>query len=179
MPTPDYFYWDTVALFEIQHAAWLWFDEEPPPGAFQPEGASLWPGKILAAEGMLQRETGNAYCPFARSQKLRYVIHVHEPMAPRSLLLEVAVKLGVTPPFLFPEVRTQPPQSIPPDDVIPPHTKGTLYKLIAAIFVAYNGVIPTLDELKKDFEARECGDFDSDFLKKTLKIAAEKVNKIK
>lgn len=65
------------------------------------------------------------------------------------------------------------------DDVIPPRTKGTLYALLAAVFVAYNGSIPSLEELQRDFEGKDCKEFDPEFLKDTLKKVAEKINKIK
>lgn len=66
-----------------------------------------------------------------------------------------------------------------PAETIPPRTKGTLYALLAAVFVAYNGSIPSLEELQRDLEGRDCKEFDPEFLKDTLKKVAEKINKIK
>ena len=66
-----------------------------------------------------------------------------------------------------------------PAETIPPRTKGTLYDLLGAIFVAYNGMIPDLAGLQLDLAAKDCKEFDPDFLKETLKKVAEKVNKIK
>ena len=139
MATPDYSYWDTVELFEVQYAAWLWFDEEPPPGAFQIGGDSMWPGKILAAEGMLHRETGRGNGFFPRGHHVRKA--QTEPFAPRSLLREVALKLEVTPPFLFPEERIQPQPPLPSDaqaiELAPAPAQGVsreaLLKIIGAL----------------------------------------------
>ena len=166
---PDYAYWDTVDPVEIQHAAWLWCDLEPPPGAFQKGGEAAWPGKVLAAEGMLLRECRQMPAALARGHHLR-----REPTAPRSQLRDLAIQWGVTPPFLFPEVRDQPavPASLPS---IPPRTKGTLYELLAALFISGYGGIPDLETLQRDIAGTDFKEFDPDFLRDTLKKAADKL----
>lgn len=140
-PRPDYAYWDTVDPVELQHAAWLWCDLEPPPGAFQKGGEATWPGKVLAAETAICRETNSppAHVYFG-------TLVASQMTAPRSQLRDLAGKLGVAPPFLFPELRDQPVASTPaPSPVEPPlheSERATLLKIIRAL-AELHGIKPT------------------------------------
>lgn len=161
---PDYAYWDTVDPVEINHAAWLWCDLEPPPGGGL-MSLGTWPAKVLAARGMLNRNIKQPPSPYP---------FIGESIARRPQLRDLAIQWGVTPPFLFPEVRDQPavPASLPS---IPPRTKGTLYELLAALFISGYGGIPDLETLQRDIAGTDFKEFDPDFLRDTLKKAADKL----
>ena len=125
-PRPDYAYWDTVDPVEIAHAAWLWCDLEPPPGA-DLFSLAQWPAKVLAARALLQR----TFPGHPRSR-------IWEEATPsRSQLRDLAGKRGEAPPFLFPERRDRPVASTPaPSPVEPPlheSERATLLKIIRAL----------------------------------------------
>lgn len=60
------------------------------------------------------------------------------------------------------------------EETLPPRTKGTLLKLVAALCVVGYGALPTVQDLQKDCEAKSF-DFDPGFLKDTLEKAARKL----
>lgn len=132
-PRPDYAYWDTVDPVEIAHAAWLWCDLEPPPGA-DLSSLAQWPAKVLAARALLQRTFPGGPRPFQAGEPFR------------SQLRALAGKRGVAPPFLFPERRDQPVASTPaPSPVEPPlheSERATLLKIIRAL-AELHGIKPT------------------------------------
>ncbi|MFZ1640512.1 MAG: hypothetical protein WAV07_03550 [Candidatus Contendobacter sp.] len=64
----------------------------------------------------------------------------------------------------------------PPDPAIPPRTKGTLYELIAALFLSGYGHVPDLEILQRDI--KDIKEFDPDFLRDTLKKVSEKCSKL-
>ncbi len=128
-PRPDYAYWDAADPIEIQYAAWLWCDLEPPPGA-DLDSLAQWPAKVLAARSMLYREFPSA----SRSRDRPWLV---EQTPARSQLRALAGKLGVAPPFLFPEFRDKPVVSAPdPSPVELPlreSERATLLKIIRAM----------------------------------------------
>ena len=138
-PRPDYAYWDTVDPVEIAHAAWLWCDLEPPPGAFQKGGEATWPGKVLAAENAICRGTNSppAHVYFG-------TLAASQMTTSRSQLRNLAGKLGVAPPFLFPELRDQPVEK-----TLHESERATLLKIIRAL-AELQGIAPSGGAYRKE-----------------------------
>lgn len=83
---PDYAYWETVDPVNIDFAAWLWCDLEPPPGCHHLRNGHLWPAKVLAARNTLSERAPRPPC--------RPVEVWTDQTATRSQWREIALRLG-------------------------------------------------------------------------------------